>query len=59
LFGGGGTSEDQSHLPLILQDNDDQMMVDMKIGRGILIKHHHHDQSSIISSEREREFGWN
>jgi len=32
------------------------MMVDMKIGRGILIKHHDDDQSSIISSEREREF---
>jgi len=30
------------------------MMVDMKIRRGILIKHHYHDdQSSIISSERE------
>jgi len=30
------------------------MMVDMKIERGLLIKHHHHDdQSSIISSERE------
>jgi len=30
LFGGGRTSEDQSHLPLILQNNDNQMMVDMK-----------------------------
>jgi len=29
------------------------MMVDVKIERGIIIKHHHDDQSSIISSERE------